>query len=371
MRRGVLLALAVLSACARPAADPPHGSPPSSPPAAPTSVPAPWVPVRPPRDVSLLEMPAQVLVAPESSGAVTPPFTARVVRVLVRAGERVDKGAPVVEVVMPQVVSAAGAYAAARTRVEAYGRRKAQLDSLRAEGLARSAELSEVETRVAEARADQQTALATLRSAGIGVDEAARTLDGNGALALPSPVNGTVIEVQAAVGESRDGGGRPFARIAGESRPRIEARLSHRLPRDARFEFVVAAGGRHPVTLVSQAPLVDPSDGTTLSWFEPAPEVRLPGGVVGRLRITLPADTLAVVVPASAIDREAGREAGRAGGRAAGRTQVIVRHGDLGRRVDVEVLAASGADAVVLGDLGLSDEVAADPRGFGGDGGVL
>ena len=43
------------------------------------------------------------------------------------------RGDPIADVVMPDVVQAAGTYSAAATRVEAYGRRAAQLESLKKE----------------------------------------------------------------------------------------------------------------------------------------------------------------------------------------------------------------------------------------------
>ena len=103
-----------------------------------------------------------MLPSPEAQAGVVPPYRARVLRVLVRPGERVTKGQALVEVVMPEVSAAAGAYAAASTRVNAYRRRKAQLDALKADGLVRLVDVLEAETKLAEALADQQSAAATL-----------------------------------------------------------------------------------------------------------------------------------------------------------------------------------------------------------------
>ena len=120
----------------------------------------PWVKARSSEGVPLLEAPAQVLPSPEGQAAVVPPYRARVLKVLVRPGQMVRKGQPLVEVVMPEVSTAAGAYAAASTRVDAYGRRKAQLEALKADGLVRLADVLEAETKLAEAKADQQSAAA-------------------------------------------------------------------------------------------------------------------------------------------------------------------------------------------------------------------
>lgn len=307
-------------------------------------MPTPWVALRSARDATLLEMPAQVLAAPEAQGVVVPPSAARIMRVLVRPGQRVVKGAPLVEVVMPQLVAAAGAYLSSGTRMEAYARRKAQLESLRAEGLARTADLSDAETRLAEARADHQAAQATLQAAGVVAADAGRVVERNGTIALRSPIAGIIVEVNAALGETRDAAGAPLVRVAGDSVPRIEARVSHAIPTHARYELLFGSGQRVPVRFVSQAPQIDPRDGTRRCWFEADPATPLAGGLTGRLRVLPAADANVLVAPATAV---------RGGA-------VIKREGDHFRRVEVTVLASSGADALIDGPLAAGDEVAAD-----------
>jgi hypothetical protein len=324
---------------------------------APSSAVTAWVPVRPPTDLALLEAPAEVVGAPEAMGVVVPPFMARVVRIHVRAGEHVARGAPVVAVVMPQLVSAAGSYMAAVTRMEAWGARREQLLRLRAEGLVRAAELAEVETRLADARAEQQTALATLRSGGLGAADARRLLDEAGVVVLRSPVEGTVLEVDAVLGEARDAAGRPLVRVGGGGATRIEARFAHRplsvagKEGGARFELVSALG-RHELRLLSMAPVIDPRDGTLRCWFEtatPGQLPQLPPGLTGRVRVIPAPDAGMLVVPATAVVLEGDR------------AYVVVREGVGGRKVPVEVLASSGTDALVRG-LSKGQEVATEGR---------
>lgn len=314
------------------------------------SVPTRWVAAKTPEGLSLLEAPAEVLVPPDAAGVVAAPMAARVTRVYVQPGQRVEKGAPIVAVVMRELVSAAGAFVAARTRIEAYQARRAQLDKLRAEGLARAAEIAEVDTKLAEAKADQQAALATLRAGGVDPREASRLLDEGGGAVLRSPVAGTVYEVDATVGELREPGGKPFARVAGEGAPRIEARLAHDLPSSSRFEFTTPAGATWEVKLVARAPVVDPRDGTAPAWFEPPAGTSLPRGLSGRLRVVPGADAGVVAVPAAAVRLDGGR------------AFVTARAGEGEKRVFVQVLATSGADALVRGPLKPGDEVAAEAR---------
>ena len=66
-----------------------------------------WSSVTRPRDLSLLEAPALVVHSPEGEARVSASHMARVVRVHVRAGDTVQAGAPIVDVVMPAVLEAA------------------------------------------------------------------------------------------------------------------------------------------------------------------------------------------------------------------------------------------------------------------------
>jgi biotin carboxyl carrier protein len=287
-----------------------------------------------------------VLGAPDSQAAISPTFRARVTRILVRAGEPVVRGQVVAYVAMPDVIQAAGAFAAATTRLEAYQRRKEQLDALRKDGLVKLSDLLEAETRLAEARAEQQTALGTLRAADLGAAEVPRLLDGSGEVAIRSPITGTVTEVRASLGETREPSGEPLARVAAAGASRVEARLAHAPPAGARFELHTAGGERYLLTALGQAPVVDGRDGTTAAWFLPAAGTRLPAGLAGTLVVRL--DESAAAVPARAVALEAGQA-------------YVVLNGPGGpRRVRVEVLASSGADALVRGGVKPGDEVAAD-----------
>jgi len=308
----------------------------------------PWVQARSSVGVPLLEAPAAVLPSPEGSAGVVPPYRARVVRVLVRPGEVVRRGQPLVEVVMPEVTTAAGAWAAATTRMEAYGRRKAQLEALKAEGLVRLADLLEAETKLAEARADQQAAAAVLRTAQVDAADAAAIVAGTAPVVLRSPIGGMVTAVRASVGDTREPTGEPVVQVAGEGDSRVEARLSRPFETaGARYELVASNGARYPLAFIARAPVFDPRDGTLAAWFKPADGARLPNGLSGRLVVTLRDDAGAAVVPARAVAL------------ADGKAHVVVHRGGKGERVAVEVVASSGAEALVRG-VAVGTEVAAD-----------
>ncbi|ATB47775.1 efflux RND transporter periplasmic adaptor subunit [Corallococcus macrosporus] len=324
-------------------------------PAAPASEPPPrasassaWVPVRAASRVALAEAPALVLSGPDTTAALTAPFRARVQRVRARPGQTVEQGAPLIEVLMPEVVQAAGAASAAALRLEAYSRQVERLEALHAQGLAKLPELAEAQTQQAEARAALVAAHAVLRVAGIAPGEA-RAVAERGTVWLKSPIAGVVTEVRAVLGEVQPEASAALARVASDGPARLEARLSVRPPEGASFAFVSSLGAPTPVRLVGQSPQVDAADGTFRAWFEPEEGVVLRAGLGGRLRIHAAPAEDTVLVPARALAFENER------------TLVFVRGGD-GKAVrrDVEVLATSGAEALVKGAVSTRDSVAAD-----------
>jgi len=340
-KRSLALAAALaLAACTKSAA--PEEEPP-----APSSR-TPWVKARSSEGVPLLEAPAQVLPSPEGQAGVVPPYRARILKVLVRPGQKVAKGQPLVEVVMPEVSTAAGAYAAASTRVDAYGRRKAQLDALKADGLVRLADVLEAETKLAEAKADQQSAAAALRTAQIEPGEAADIVSGKKPVVLKSPIAGVVTAVGAGVGDSREPTGEPIVRVAGAGDSRVEARFARPVdPAGASYEFVVTGGAHHHLVFVARAPVIDPRDGTIAVWLVPEKGTTLQPGLTGRVVVTIPGAAGAAVVPARAVGLEDGKPF------------VWVRRNGTVEKVQVDVFASSGVESLVTG-VAEGEEVAAD-----------
>jgi biotin carboxyl carrier protein len=336
-----LVALLAVSACGK------RGPAAEEEPPVPSSR-TPWVKARSSEGVPLLEAPAQVLSSPEGQASVVPPYRARVQKVLVRPGQKVVRGQPLVEVAMQEVSSAAGAYAAASTRVDAYGRRLVQLEALKADGLVRLADVLEAETKLAEAKADQQSASAALRSAQIEPAAAADIAAGKRPVALRSPIAGVVTAVSVGVGDTREPNGEPMVRVAGEGDSRVEARFARPVDtQNAAFELVTSGGGRHHLTFVARAPIVDPRDGTIAFWFVPEKGTNLAPGLSGRVVMTLQGVSQASVVPARAVAL------------ADGKAHVIAQRGGKAEKVPVEVIASSGAEALVKG-ITAGDEVAAD-----------
>ncbi len=318
--------LLIVSACSGPVAQPPAPEPPA----------LSWTAVVADDAAATLEVPARVLAGPGAHSVVTPPLRATVLRLRARAGDTVDAGAPLVDVVMPELLDAAGRLEGAHVRLEAWSTRHTQLTQLRAEGLARSLEVSEAAARVAEAKADLQAARAILLSAGVRDGQAAALLTGTGALPLRAPVAGVVTAVSASVGESREPGAGPLLWLSSEGPTRVEARFTHAVP-DGKYDFVGAEGST-ALALLSRAPGADPRDGTFLAWFEP--ERALQAGSLGRVVLRGSAAGGLFRVPARALFRVEGA------------AHVETKNGS----VAVEVVRCD-ADCVVRGALKVGDEV--------------
>ncbi len=323
------LVLLAAAACSEPPVAADAGSP----------APQRWAPARESSLAAVLEVPARVVPGPGSTAQVTAPLRATVVRLRVSAGDVVDAGAPLVDVVMPEALEAAGRLEGARVRLEAWAERHRQVLALRGEGLAKSLDVAEAAARVADARAELHAARAVLLVAGLRDEGAAALLSGNGLVALRSPFAGVVSSVAASVGESREPTSGPLVTLVGAGATRVEARFSRPLAEGAGAGYVFAGVGvTAALRLVSRSPAADPRDGTYLVWFEA--EEPLVAASLGRV-VVRGGGSDTFDVPATALERVDGRP------------RVTTRRGP----VEVEVLRCEASDCVVRGGLQAGDEV--------------
>lgn len=334
-RATLVLGALTLWACSR------EAPPPVTQPAPPA---ASWARVKPAGATAVLEGPARALAGPETSAVVTPPLRGTVVKVRVRPGDTVTAGAPVVDVVMPEVLEAAGRFEGARARLEAWKARAAQLEQLRSEGLARALEVSEARASMAEAKADLQAARAVLLAAGLKEADVPTLLGGSGALPLRAPVTGVVVEVLATLGAACEPSAGPLLRLASAGAVRVEGHFAQ-APPDGDWTLVTPHG-RVPVALVGRAPAADEQHGTFAAWFEPLDGGVVPAGTLGRVSLTGGSQVGVVRVPAKAVRRVDGAPT------------VTVRRGDGVKAVPVQVLQCPGAECLVSGALEADDEVA-------------
>lgn len=341
MRFSAVVGLLLLAAC--------HNEEPESAPKA-VSEAAPaadtrWVPVVVPKDASLLEAPAVVRADPEASGQVSSTARARVEKVHVRVGSRVERGAPIVDVLAPEVLRAAATYAGSADRLAFHRERAAELEQLRAEGLVDKARVFEQRMIAAELEASQNEALATLRGAGIDV-ATARSLAKGGMLTLRAPVAGVIVELNAIPGEIIEAGGPPLARISGEGPIRVEVRTTSVWPGGTSVVLELADGEVIPLAPEPLASVIDPDAGTRIYWFSPTEQRALPNGLRGTVRLAAAAGVWEL--PAGAVLQ-------------VGQSSFVVRRREDGvERVQVDVVSSSGASALVRGPLQSGDRIAAD-----------
>lgn len=323
---------------------------PSTPEAAATSAPTRWVPLRRPDDASLMRAPA-VVRAPLASGEVAAPVRVQVVRLRVQPGTSVAQGDAIVDVTSPELLEAAATYLAARRGARAQQERADLLDGLRAEGLASRSQIFERRAGARALAAERDAAAARLRAAGVAPRSARRLLR-TGSIGLRAPVGGLVVALSARVGEIREPGAEPLARIRGEGAARIEVRTTEAWPRARELRFESFDGRRVALRTSPLASTVDPDDGTRVSWYAPVEAVALSDGLRGTVHLATPEEVWEV--PVGAVAQRTGA------------SELLRLRGSEPERIGVEVVGSSGAAALVRGPLREGDRVAAQVRALAG-----
>src|SRR5690348_14603614 len=72
------------------------------------------------RDSNWLDAPGRVVTCPNDSALISPPLSARVVRIRVQLGQAVKAEQPLFDVMMPELIKAAGAFRSAELRLESW-----------------------------------------------------------------------------------------------------------------------------------------------------------------------------------------------------------------------------------------------------------
>ena len=257
--------------------------------------------VLPASSLGWLEAPARALPTPDSTAVVSAPLPARVVSIRVKPGDHVQKNAPLVDVSIPELIRAAGTLSAASLRLTAYENRRQRVAPLSQDGLVRAADLTELEAQIATARADRESARATLRAAGVSDEQAAPLLSGNGTLALRSPIDGVVVSVQTKLGEMRDPSSGALVELASAAPTLIEARFQ--TPPDPDAELLWVESGRSLALVMQEmSPSATLEDGTRVVWLRAKSPAQSPvAHALGRVRVVPPAAWS--VIPARALVR--------------------------------------------------------------------
>jgi cobalt-zinc-cadmium efflux system membrane fusion protein len=298
-------------------------------------------------DPSVLSAPARVSAAADSRSQVTAVVRGQIVETLVRVGQRVEAGDPIVRLRCPELLQAAAGLHALQDQIEAHRERLELLESLTREGLARSESTFELRAQLAELQTRVSTARTTLQAAGLSRVEAER-LRQRGTLTLRAPTAGIVASLDAPPGGSYEPyGARPLAEIVGPAPAWIAVELTRPPPAAAQPVFEGVDGRSIPLepTAVSQLPL---SSGSLRVFYRPAPRPDagtelLIEGLSGRVRFALPDD--AHQVPLAALHGDPVQP-----------ELWVLRAGE-SLRVPVQVLGRSATNALVRGELRAGDRV--------------
>jgi cobalt-zinc-cadmium efflux system membrane fusion protein len=136
----------------------------------------------------------------EAYAEVASPVSARVLALLASPGQRVKKGQPLVELQSPELGKARAALQSAQARVSAARQAAERKRTLGAERIVAQKDVQAAEAEAATAEAELAAARAELLALGVEAPEAAGGR-GSAAFTLRSPVEGTVIERHAVVGQ--------------------------------------------------------------------------------------------------------------------------------------------------------------------------
>jgi cobalt-zinc-cadmium efflux system membrane fusion protein len=352
MRRAIVILGLVLGllglACTPRSGGEPREQPATREPAKPT-----WVTVERPRDASLLELPAKIVASADSRSRVDTPLRGSVVTISARVGDRVEAGAPLLELRIPAVLEAAAILAGTGKQIGSQEARRARLEELRAAGLVGAAEVFDVESNIGRLSAERRLALATLAAMGIDDDERGRVLV-RGTVIVESPIAGVVAQIDAVPGEVVEAG-ETLVQVLGRSTARIEVSTSTELPElladtPLSLEFEGLDGSRIPLAPKPIATAVEPGLGRMLAWYETAdPQLQLADGVRGRVLLRSE-DSKLFEVPRRSLRLDEGRA--WVGREAADGTAQMV---------EVRVLRSVGSSALIRSDaLTVGDHVAAD-----------
>lgn len=152
----------------------------------------------------LLSLPGRVTFRPQAQSAVGAPVAGRVVAVLVRAGEGVKAGAPLLAIESAEAAAARASLDQAATRLvvaeSAFRRHAEMLDK----GVGLAFEKQEAEGRLKEARGENERARAA--AALLGAGQGAR-------VSVRAPVDGVVMAIRVGAGASVVPGGEPLIEL--------------------------------------------------------------------------------------------------------------------------------------------------------------
>jgi len=316
-------------------------------------------------DVPLDEIvaPARVGIDPNRVSRVLLPLSGRIAEVMVRLGDRLERGQIVVTVESPDADAAVGtARAADATELQATAAlTKADADAARVKDLLEQGAAAQKD--LLTAANDRATAVAAMETARTAREQAYRRLELLGLrpgvfgqrVIVRAPIGGTVLEVSVAPGEYRNDTTAPLMTVADLSRVWVSAEVAEsavgsiRVGDSVGITLVAFPGQELSARVTRIADVVDPQTRTVKVSVELAnPTGRLRPDMFGSLRHAGAARRVPVV-PLAAVVREYGRSV------------VFVEQGP-GRfaRREVELGARAGTRVAVLRGIAVGEPVVVD-----------
>jgi membrane fusion protein, heavy metal efflux system len=292
-----------------------------------------------------------VSAPPDRQATVAPAVAGRLAQVLVRDGQKVQKGDVLAIVDDPALEAAMGEaeaqVATAQSAADVAAKAAARARRLVDEGIAARRDIEEADAKAAAAAGDLRAARAR-RELAATQRERAR---------VRSPIAGTVVRLLKHAGELVDGTpATPLAEVAdpaelelrGDAAAADLVRLAEGQPAEVRLDALPDTP--FPAKVLFVAPAIDPAGAVGWVRFSLAPgdAVHPRLGLAGQARVALTVRT-ALTVPATALRRGAG-----------GETEVVVCAGDKAKVAPVKVGATQGDKAEIVSGITAADRVVVD-----------
>lgn len=240
------------------------------------------------------EATGQLLAPAQARASVALPLTASVIELRSDKGQHVAQGDVLAVVIIPEAARAAAQVEGERLRQDGYRERIQHLERLRAEGLARVGDISELKARLRESEATTLEARALLETIeAAGLRKRGRTYE------VVAPITGVVLELRAARGDVYGPSDGALISLAGGAATRVEARFAFAPPRDVSYRLLAPDGRTVGLRYGASAPQLSTADATLTCWFDLQEPIDLAPGTMVRVQI-VPAPDL-WVVPRSAI----------------------------------------------------------------------
>jgi cobalt-zinc-cadmium efflux system membrane fusion protein len=246
---------------------------------------------------NVLSLPGRVAFAPKAQSAVGAPVAGRVSAVLVRAGEHVKAGDPLLRIESADAAAARAALESASTRLAGaetvYQRNVTMLEK----GVGLETEKQESEVRLKEARTEHRRAIQTVGLLGPG---------SGGQVVVRAPSNGVVTQVKVAAGASVAAGGEALLELGDPSLLLVVAQVAESeasrvaLGQEAEVELP-ALGTRVPARVETMSPRVDAESRRMQVYLTLAHQViGLQAGMLAQIALRAGTDS-AIIVPVSAV----------------------------------------------------------------------